>query len=345
MQQLRWWPKLLFWFCWLHQPAGAQTNLVINPGFEEISDCPRGTGELYLANHWQNSMFPNAGSVELFHACVDTFTFRQPTWGYPCSLGFGCQYSSNGLGYAGFATIYDNTLRPPLEVLGGTLSTALLKDSFYCFSFFISTAEASTAISDAIDVAFHPSRYLTPFEWAFEQLVSIPFRDSVVSTLGAIKPLQQATTDTVNWLKVNIRFRAKGGERYFSIGNFSRSTQTKATALGWNPGAGYFAHYVFVDDFSMVACPDPVQLPPYVRLYPNPGASRPRLETNLIQENETAVLELLDLSGRLQRKYSLPAYAGEGWELDLYGLQAGMYYLRLWAGNELRYSSKYIKLE
>lgn len=346
MQQLRWWPKLLFWFCWLHQPAGAQTNLVLNPGFEEINDCPSGTAQITLANGWQNSISPNAGngSVELFHACVDTFTFRQPTWGYPSS-GFGYQYARSGNGYGGFAPISDNTLRPPLEVLGGALASSLLQDSMYCFSFYISMAEISNALSDAIDVAFHSGRSLTNFEWTFEQLVSIPFRDSVVSTFGAIKPLQQATTDTVNWLKVDIRFRAKGGERYFSIGNFSRSTQTKATALGWNPGAGYFAHYVFVDDFSLVACPDPVQLPPYIRLYPNPGASRPRLETNLIQENETAVLELLDLSGRLQRKYSLPAYAGEGWELDLYGLQAGMYYLRLWVGNELRYSSKYIKLE
>ena len=94
-----------------------------------------------------------------------------------------------------------------------------------------------------------------------------------------------------------------------------------------------------------MACPDPVQLPPFVRLYPNPGAANPRLETNLLQPNETAVLELLDLSGRLQRRSVLPAYTGEAWELDLYGLQAGMYYLRLWAGNELRFSSKYVKLE
>jgi len=319
---------------------------VLNPSFEEISDCPRGTAEIMLANGWQNSISPNAGngSVELFHACVDTSSFRRPSWGYPCSW-FGCRFANSGKGYAGFAAINNSELRPTLEVISGALSASLKKDSFYCFSVFVSTAPSSTAFSDAIDIAFHTNRYLTSFEWTFEQLVRLSFRDSVVSTFEAIKPLEQAPKDSISWKKIEIRFQAKGGERYFSIGNFSRSTTTKAYALGWNPSAGFFEHYIFVDDFSLVACPDPVQLPPFVRLYPNPGAANPRLETNLLQPNETAVLELLDLSGRLQRRSVLPAYTGEAWELDLYGLQAGMYYLRLWAGNELRFSSKYVKLE
>ena len=134
LQQLRWWPKLLFWFCLSPPHSWAQINLVLNPSFEEISDCPRGTAEIMLANGWQNSISPNAGngSVELFHACVDTFTFRQPRWSYPCTW-FGCRFANSGKGYAGLQPLkihsYDllrNNQRYLLYPLKRTHSTVLV---------------------------------------------------------------------------------------------------------------------------------------------------------------------------------------------------------------------------
>jgi hypothetical protein len=64
--------------------------------------------------------------------------------------------------------------------------------------------------------------------------------------------------------------------------------------------------------------------------------------TNALQLDENARMEIIDMFGRQVYKEQL-AYSSEGWELDLYGLQAGIYYVRFWVNGELRATEKLVK--
>src|SRR5689334_12236599 len=76
---------------YLPQQAQAQ-NLVIDPGFEEYSECPDGASQIDRCLHWST---PNKATTDLYTACSPAFASH-----VPFNMA-GKQWPHGGNAYAG----------------------------------------------------------------------------------------------------------------------------------------------------------------------------------------------------------------------------------------------------
>lgn len=73
----------------------------------------------------------------------------------------------------------------------------------------------------------------------------------------------QYFTDTLNWVKISAKFKAQGGEKYLTIGNFKDGTHLKKTFIGTNfipGGCAIIASnrfYINIDDVNLYEIPKP----------------------------------------------------------------------------------------
>lgn len=315
-------------------------NLVPNPGFEQMYSCPYSVAQLDRAVNWYSAMVKGSISTELFSSCVDTSANggNPGVFDFPCSW-FGCQNPKTGENYAGLGIISDS-YSSALEFISSPLTQQLLGGEKYCIKMFVAHASTSKGISDGLNILFHRDSLLVPFD-----ILSISIQgkqDSLLSTIASQKLTINQNSDTVSWFEIQSEYIAIGGEKYFSIGNFNTAANLHYTLFDSNQPPPLRRHYIYLDDISITHCPDPVVLPPYLKIYPNPTANRVTVATNALQADETARLELIDMFGRRVHNENL-VYSNEGWELDLYGLQSGMYYLRFWVNGELRAAEKLVK--
>ncbi len=214
--------------------AGAQ-NLVRNPSFEEYERCP------FFVNGWLDWYVKDwdiTPSCDYYNSC-------SPTWSVPAnSKGF--QYARTGKGYAG-AALYS----PPWwdeedkihENLIGRLSEPLQADSFYRVALFASLADYFPRYAcDCIEVLLTADYPPVDSPIVFGRI------DAEPQLRGA--PL---ITDSLSWTEVCWVYRAKGGERFLTIGNFRPNTEvTDTMVISWN---GFANAYYFFDDVSVEKIP------------------------------------------------------------------------------------------
>ena len=121
----------------------AQTNLVPNPSFEIITQCPTncvGATTSTLAVGWLN---PNIGSADLFSTC-DT-AICGGGWNRPCHAVplncWGMHYPHSGNNYVGFA-VYGKNQSNAREYVEIKMIDSLLANRQYCISFYTSIADS-----------------------------------------------------------------------------------------------------------------------------------------------------------------------------------------------------------
>ncbi len=210
-------------------------NLVLNPSFEIIKDCPYSLGEFNnLVKNWST---PNWSTTDYFNNCSQKAGFVNYN---------GIQKSKTGNGYAGMYFYTDKNYR---EYVQGTLSQTLEEGKKYKVTFYISLADESSYAIKAIKVLFS------------EEKLKVTFRskniEKVINPNKATKKKFQLYSnseniffsDKNNWMKFTFQFTAKGYENYFSIGNFNTNSKTKKEKiLSQSP---YFFSYYYIDDVSV----------------------------------------------------------------------------------------------
>ena len=118
----------------------------------------------------------------------------------------------------------------------GIFSTNLLKDSIYCMRYFVNLCDVSNGAMQNVDAYVHD----TLLAW----------NNGTSHYLKNIDPQIKSShilSDTANWEEISDLYKAKGGEKYISIGNFNSDANT--TMVNFGNGATRIDYYI--DDVSV----------------------------------------------------------------------------------------------
>lgn len=219
------------------QTAKAQ-NFVADSSFEHNKFIPTLLSSLGANNSWSS---PTMGTTDLFCECGKKQ--KESSEAQVPNNPMGIQKANSGKCYGGFYLFSHHDYH---EYMITQLMSPLTGGVKYDLTFYLSLADYSRATIEQIGVCF--------------------LRASVTSTssgyITGLKPIhikinEEVGMDTVEWHKLTLEYKAKGGEQYLLIGSFDEG-KIEAT----NVKAPYKAHtrinqktdrdaYYYIDDVSL----------------------------------------------------------------------------------------------
>jgi outer membrane protein OmpA-like peptidoglycan-associated protein len=211
----------------------AQTNLVPNPSFEKLESKPKSVGELTKAVPW---ISPTDGTADIFSKKSKSDEIGAP------KNTLGEQQARTGNNYAG-AIFYSKKTNSTREYLQVELSRPLEANKLYCVEFYVSLADLCKYGIDRIGVHFSLDR-VGSTNW--DPLNLTP---QVSNFQGRI------LTDQSNWEVICGEYKAKGGEKIMTIGNYFMNDQTKIKKVkkpsGIKGSQNEYGYY-YIDDVSVI---------------------------------------------------------------------------------------------
>jgi hypothetical protein len=309
-------------FCLFSLNLGAQTNLVVNPSFEDTASMTSDWPYLITSGWWN----PNGFTADYFSPfceelccgsgvihCVDE----------PDYLGF--QIAQDGSSYLGLV-IYETT-GDTKEYAQGYLSELMLSGQSYCVGIWMALADSSSYISCDFQVAF------TDELVQGKQLNNLFLQDYVSFEISEISDAE--------WTYYEGSYIASGGEQYIYLGSNTPNDQIdciESLEPTWLNNACYILldnlSVRKVDECAVTSSDMLVSQPPSV--YPNP------FDYNFAINNlsgEFTDFDLFDSSGRLLKK--IDNYLG-GAGFNTSQLESGVYYLVI-GKDKIPYSVKIVK--
>lgn len=302
---------LLFLFWQVFTPLYAQSNLILNPSVEEVSDSTYDINDDFfkICNAWWSPIVYN--SVDFYSKKLGLV---------PSSLS-GFQYAHDGNNYFGFIIHDRNQLNDSccycqVEFTGGLLSENLVMDKSYRFDFYLSKADKSSLNSNALDVLM-----------LYDTVVDVKNHQAYGYKIWSE---QEPMSDTVNWEHVSVCFQAKGGEKAFTLGNFHEYDSIKISHKAYFDGNNYIAYDTrLFDNFSLqevAACttiPQSTIVLEELHVHANPSIGNQFTSLEMkIAEGSIASLRIYDCNGKelLQRTFqdSTATYTFEGLAAGLY---------------------------
>lgn len=187
--------------------AGAQKgeNLVDNGGFESNAGKPKKLGQIDLAAGWKS---PTGARADYFLS-----DSKVPEVGAP-ENAFGKEAPKEGENYAGIVAFsYGNKM--PRTYIMTKLKTPLKKDVTYCISFYVSMSEASKYACNQIGAN------ISKKEFGTDQKVHL------IDQTQILHPDNKVFNASYGWEKVCASYKAEGGEKFLTIGNFTKDEDTK----------------------------------------------------------------------------------------------------------------------
>lgn len=208
-------------------------NLVLNPSFESYEKCPQD----HTPFDKSHKLLP--GWTYPSYATPDYFNRCSPGQVKVPNNFAGVSEPKTGDAYMG--AILTGTERDYREYFQGTLSEPMVKDKMYCVTFYYRLASMSQFAVDQLSTFF----------------VDLEVKSTIKSNL-AVEP--QLTNkpglflDNIeDWEQYCQVYTAKGGERYFVVGNFNNYDHTNYVVTDKNTvnlRDKKYAYYFF-DDFSI----------------------------------------------------------------------------------------------
>ncbi len=227
--------RILIVFCMiLYLPAFSQVeNMVLNPDCEKYYECPQGYTYMdkshRLIPHWT---YPTFTTPDYFNRCSKS-EVRVP------NNFAGYSQPKSGNGYLG--AILTGSNKDFREYMQGTLSKPMVAGQRYCVSFWYKLASGSKFAVDQLSVFFSDS------EVANGNKTYLDYKAHLNNKAGLF------LDNTEEWLQFCQIYTAKGGERFFLVGNFKNYEDTNYVVTGKNTknkkGKKY-AYYYF-DDFAI----------------------------------------------------------------------------------------------
>jgi len=205
----------------------SQINLVSNPSFESFNNCSS-----IGCNGWFSSISTNYKLFGYFNVYCTQKTSSVPLNNATKSN----RYPHYGDGYAGIETYGNNNLR---NFLQASLKDTLKKNKDYYVEFFIAFTTAHLYGANNLGLLIADTPIVTDFKPLPVTAQILPYGNPIIK-------------DTINWIKVSGIYKANGGEKYITIGNFKDNVNTlieKVTIpiIPYYDGAGYF-----IDDVSVI---------------------------------------------------------------------------------------------
>lgn len=181
--------NLILFFCFLSVILNSfSQNLIINPGFEEYTKCPRDKLNNHLESHG-----------------VKGWRFAGDYWN-TCGQYYKEPHSGNGV-----AELWFFCQTPYVRNVGmlGTLTSTLVKDKYYYFEMFVCLSQSRNMGTIAIDAICI----------AFTENDKFRLKDTI-REVQICSPKEKIISDSVNWTKISGYFKATGNEKYIVIGGF-----------------------------------------------------------------------------------------------------------------------------
>jgi len=218
-------------FC-LKLNGQAPTNLVPNGGFEENNGIPTEIGQFGLAQPWI-TFAPGNQPADYFNRAAKERT------GVPHNF-IGTQEPKSGDAYGGFL-LYLNSRQEYFEFIQVPLTAALKAGEEYYAEFYVSLAEDSEFAVDGIGMHFavRPPLLMQGGYALVQPQVSNPTKNIIL--------------DKTNWIKISGQFKARGGERFLTIGNFkTRPANTvKKVKTNRSEKEPYKYAYYYLDEVTV----------------------------------------------------------------------------------------------
>jgi len=219
---------VLFWCVCCAMPVFSQ-NLIKNPSFESLKNCPKYLGNFDADVHdWS---IPTLGSTDYFNGCSTAM-------GTPENFK-GKQPADFGIGYAGMYLYAPEDYR---EYLQAELSETLVKGQKYQVSFYVSLAELSNVAVKEFGILFSKDK----MELKTKKVLSKKLRYQLKGNQYNYMEIGYTNfySDTQDWILVNTIFEAQGTEQYMTIGNFKKNARTRLFKTKKYSGKG---SYYYVD--------------------------------------------------------------------------------------------------
>lgn len=178
-------------------------NLLLNPSFEDTIAL---TSSLFYPSHW---VTPTTGSPDFMTPYNPNFRSAHQNFA-------GYQFAHSGNNYMGMLMYYlfNGSGGNPLlrEYIQNDISPALQQDSIYCLQLFVSLADSFVhASKNKLGVYFSTTRIQS------NNSNYLPYTPQIMVSPDSFITEKQA------WLEYNFQYKATGGERYITIGNFTDS--------------------------------------------------------------------------------------------------------------------------
>lgn len=211
---MRWfrlhWPLILSGYCFATVELSAQ-NLVPNAGFEQLSGCPSGSGEIHLAPPWSSAGAP----ADLFNACHVNST---PANCSNVSVPFNFSGSTPAQAGSSYAGIYTRKNIPDERTyLTVPLTSPLSTGQLYHVAAFFRKSSACNIATGDIGMLFSTAPLIQPGN----------------GVINLSPPLEYSSiiTDTTSWTAFSGYYIATGGEAHLSVGNFRNDASTVFTPV------------------------------------------------------------------------------------------------------------------
>lgn len=303
--------------------VNCQTNLIQNPSFEYFTDCPSSSNgaQINLAFPWFN---PTSNNSPYYNACTSLSCCRVP------DNYCGYKYARTGNAYSSITTMYMGFGWNGRAYIETPLTSPLLSGQRYWVEFYVSLGgEISGLATNNLGAYF-----------STDSLVDTTNSYYVIPNIIPQFEYSGIISDTANWVRVSGSFTAAGGERFMTLGNFRTDSLTDTLIIN-NPN-GYAEYYI--DDVSVYADTtltiDNGQLTmgnKKVSIMPNPA------QNYIIIRKENGcrgeIFILYDVTGRKVKEAKLQEAKTE---LNIEGLESGIYFWKVLNKNEIIETNKLI---
>ena len=298
----------------------SQTNLVLNPSFEDHTCCPHYQDMLYCCNHWYN---PCNWNPDYFHTCGGGgFAPPHPIGGY--------QYPRTGDAYAGIHIYsWTNNLR---EYIAQRLAEPLKPNYDYSLGFYISYNNSSFAL-DLLGAAIVTDTFVCDH-------VTAPCPSLLNFTPQVCNPCGNVLMDTLNWVKISGTFHATGGERFLIIGDFFPDSLN--TIFPWNwPWTNKIAYYLIDDVFLYELGPTGIgesdNLYNEIKFtgYPQPAGSIFYIQDITKRYSGRLQVDIFNTQGNICLHKKVDCNGGQA-GLTISSLPAGVYFVRIYYSDKIQ---------
>jgi outer membrane protein OmpA-like peptidoglycan-associated protein len=200
-------------------------NLVLNSSFEEKRGCPIDYTLVQLTHIASWKQLGN-GTPDYFNACSKTV-------GVPNNV-FGTQTAVTGEAYAGVVT-YTSGKKNYREYLSSELTRPLLPGELVCIEVHVSAADMCIYFTDGFGVLLSETEPRQKGQDCLELSATVD------------NPRLYILDQTNDWVKMGNVYKAKGGEKFITLGNFKKDANTNILQKTTNrPTSDY--GYLYIDD-------------------------------------------------------------------------------------------------
>lgn len=220
----------------LNVAAQDMDNLVENPSFEQTEGRIKRGGAITVAVGW---MSPTKASADMFSVKV------KEGYGTP-NNNLGVEEPQDGSNYVGIRAFSYND-KEARNYISSKLKMTMKKDQKYCVKFYVNLAEASKYASNNIGINFSKKQY------------NISEAKSIMTSTSVMHKDNPVFNGQFGWDEVCGVYKAAGGEKFLTIGNFSSNGSTENQRLKKSKtfsGAAVVSAYYFIDNISVVAIDD-----------------------------------------------------------------------------------------